>query len=307
MRRELLGVVVLVLGCAEAPRGALRVLTADATGAPLALGSGQTLDVGPLSTDCASRHSFSLENAGQAPVQCTLQAESIEVTVEPTSLVLERGERAPVTLRIWPTSPAAFSSALVLDCGAFQARFGLEGSVFAADEDWPRELDFGGLEPGSVGRLDVLPLEGVSAPFASDGGTSWFAPAALGHFAQRVNIARRPDCSPRFLRLRGDGVARQLSGPATVEFGVVPVGSAAVATVVVRTLAMLPTTVSLDAVGAGDFSLVDAGRTLATREADGGLVAGEVGVLLRFTPASPPARWSWRCRSQVLAPRERAS
>jgi hypothetical protein len=181
--------------------------------------------------------------------------------------------------------------------------FRVRVEVMPAQAPGPRPLDFGGVEVGSTGALAVSfaelaplatdygfhALTGSGFDFATPGAPPAFelrfSPAELGRHdgALRVDAFRHCPTLER-QELVGDGVDAVLTvTPASLDFGVVPVGETRTLTVSVDNAALVPSSVFAPQVVTafdGTFPQVPG----ATRDRLGTLVRGRTIAEVRFSP-----------------------
>lgn len=264
----------------------LRLAAADADGV---LVPGEQLDLGVFSADCDATVAVELRDVGGRPAKGTVATSPGAVSVSPSSFELEALGALQLALLVARAAEderdPVITSELVVSTDARALRFPLRALRVISDADYPSRLDFGGIQLGTHVTKGSLELGGLEPPFAMTAAGAAFSPSTPGHFEQRASIIRRPGCRQPTLRVLGDGVTEQLSGPPSVEL-VSTVGRATTTELVVKNLAMLEAEVALQPGDAG-VVLLGTSATPASRDADGGLVAGELSIVLGFSPTAP--------------------
>lgn len=191
-----------------------------------------SVDFGVRSHGCWYEESLRLENLGAAPARFRLSAPSAAFQYDAGPYELSPGAMLELPLRVDLRGDLPDSSRFEHELAIEQARpperrsFRLQVLAAISDFDVPVR-DFGAVVIGETGVLESQPLQGVTPPFFMVGGTLHFQPTEVGPQWRSASWLYRPNCRPVPAFLRGEGVRQRIErvDPASLDFGVVPVGT----------------------------------------------------------------------------------
>ena len=303
MRFLLLWVVVgLLVGCEpEGPLGKCDChgpeevrLVGTVDGALTTIDTGATFILEPVTRGCGRKTNLSLRNSGRVSltVRATVDSPNIVLLNAPT--VLRAGQSASLELLARSDEPMSFieTELTIASAGNLPLqRFTLRAQVNEPDAELSRTIDFGGVQLGARRSLSGSLVRGLSGDFQMTGAGVEFAPSGVGRQQLEATYDSLLDCpSLNKVTVVGDGVPAVLTGPATIDFGGVAVGSSADLDVDLRNYSFVGFRAELSTVGSPNYAVViEPISPSASRSSTGALVPATSQLRVRFSPSSQGA------------------